>query len=311
VGDLVGRCASLAALLEVSAYPKPGNVHRLRDFPGTSYEHFLAGAVSTMPWMRELADRSNEMKDARRDWGSLGIGESILGAVRDMLTWQRGGNVHLGVILLFAPIAAAAGAVAEGGRVDPIRLTASIREIVGAATPRDAVAIYRAISLAMSKENLGEVDELDVADPASLVYILEKGVTPLDVFSICAERDSVCSEWVTGFTVVVSEGYPCLADQLRRGLNVNDSVVNTFLRLLSTHPDSLIRRKRGPEAALAVSERAKGVLDAGGAASDHGRRMLIELDEELQRTNGALNPGTTADLTAASLFVLLLTGWRP
>jgi len=55
VGDLVARCAMLAALLEVSAYPKPGNVHRLRDVPGTRYEHFLAGSVAMGPAMRKLA----------------------------------------------------------------------------------------------------------------------------------------------------------------------------------------------------------------------------------------------------------------
>lgn len=307
----MGRCASLAALLEVSAYPKPGNVHRLRDFPGTSYEHFLAASVSMMPWMRDLAGRSSLIKAGGGDWGGLGMGGSILGAVEEMLAWQRGGNVHLGVILLFSPIAAAAGAVAEGGVVEPFKLRASIREIIGAAAPQDAVDIYKAIGMAMSRENLGDVDELDVTDPVSLDYILKHGITPHDIFETCSGRDSICSEWVTGFNIVVSEGYGHLAEHLSRGVSVNDSVVNTFLCLLSEHPDSLIQRKRGPEAARTVSERAQSILDAGGAASDRGRCMLIELDEELQRTNGALNPGTTADLTAASLFVLLLTGWRP
>ncbi len=56
-GDIVGKCASLAALLEVSAYPKPGNVHRLKDFPDTKYEHFLAGSVSLGSRMREIAEK--------------------------------------------------------------------------------------------------------------------------------------------------------------------------------------------------------------------------------------------------------------
>lgn len=311
VGDLVGRCASLAALLEVSAYPKPGNVHRLRDFPGTTYEHFLAAGVSMMPWMRELANRGNVIKAGDGDWGGLGLGGSILGAVEEMLAWQSGGNVHLGVILLFSPIAAAAGAVAEGGVVEVSKLRASIKEIIGAAAPQDAVDIYKAIKMAMTRENLGDVDELDVTDPASLDYILKHGVKPLDIFETCSGRDSVCSEWVTGFNIVVSEGYRHLADQLTSGVSVNDSVVNTFLRLLSAHPDSLIQRKRGPEAARTVSGRAQGILDAGGASSDEGRSMLRMLDDELQTGMGSMNPGTTADLTAASLFVLLLTGWRP
>lgn len=307
----MGRCASLAALLEVSAYPKPGNVHRLSDFPGTTYEHFLAAGVSMMPWMRELANRSSVIKAGDGDWGGLGLGGSILGAVEEMLAWQRGGNVHLGVILLFSPIAGAAGAVAEGGVVEVSKLRASIKEIIGAAAPQDAVDIYKAIRMAMTRENLGDVDELDVTDPASLDYILKHGVKPLDIFETCSGRDSVCSEWVTGFNIVVSEGYRHLTEHLTSGVSINDSVVNTFLRLLSAHPDSLIQRKRGPEAAMSVSGRAQGILNAGGAASDEGRSMLRMLDDELQRGMGSMNPGTTADLTAASLFVLLLTGWRP
>lgn len=311
VGDLVGSCASLAALIEVSAYPKPGNVHRLRDFPGTSYEHFLAASVSMTPWMRGLAERGRVIETGRGEWRDLGVGVSILGAVEDMLRWQRGGNVHLGVILLFSPLAAAAGAAAEEGVVEASELRSLLKEAIAAATPRDAVGIYRAINVAMSKENLGKVDGLDVADSASQDYILKHGVTPLEIFETCSGRDSICGEWVTGFNTVFTEGRVRLAEYLADGLSVNDSVVNTFLCLLSAHPDSLIRRKRSLEAAEAVSEGARGVLDAGGAASSEGKRLLHQMDEELQREGGGLNPGTTADLTAASLFVHLLTGWRP
>src|SRR3990170_2178289 len=47
--DHVSKCLQLAILLEVSAYPKPGNVHRTFDFQETGYEHFLASTVALMP----------------------------------------------------------------------------------------------------------------------------------------------------------------------------------------------------------------------------------------------------------------------
>ena len=310
IGDIVGGCASLAALLEVSAYPKPGNVHRLRDFPGTRYEHFLASGVSLAPWMGALAAEGARVKDAGEDLGEVGLGTHILGAVEDMLRWQSGGNVHLGVILLFAPLAAAAGASAVDGFVEPVGLRGYLRDVIGAATPADTVGIYRAIGMAMSRENLGRVEELDVADPSSLGRIAEEGVRPIDVFEASRGRDSISSEWATGFSVTFTEGYPYLEEQLRGG-DVNESTVNTFLRILSLHPDSLIRRKRGDEAAWAVSETARRVLDNGGASTVRGMSMLRELDEELSVEKGGLNPGTSADLTAASLYVLLLAGWRP
>ncbi|HEX9914524.1 MAG TPA: triphosphoribosyl-dephospho-CoA synthase [Candidatus Bathyarchaeia archaeon] len=310
IGDIVGGCASLAALLEVSAYPKPGNVHRLRDFPGTRYEHFLAGCVSLAPWMGALAAEGARVRDAGGDLGEVGLGAHILGAAEDMLRWQSGGNVHLGVILLFAPLAAAAGATAVDGFIEPAGLRGALKDVIDAATPADTVDIYKAIGLAMSRENLGRVDELDVADPSSLRRITEEGVRPLDVFEASRSRDSISSEWATGFSVTFTEGYPYLKEQLRGG-DVNESTVNTFLRVLSLHPDSLIRRKRGDEAAWAVSEKARRVLDHGGASTVRGMSMLRELDEELSAEKGGLNPGTSADLTAASLYVLLLSGWRP
>ena len=33
-------CAQLAAALEVSGWPKPGNVHRTADFTDTRFEHY-------------------------------------------------------------------------------------------------------------------------------------------------------------------------------------------------------------------------------------------------------------------------------
>ena len=37
--------AQLAMMLEVCAYPKPGNVDRCHDYPDTRLEHFLASTI--------------------------------------------------------------------------------------------------------------------------------------------------------------------------------------------------------------------------------------------------------------------------
>jgi len=77
IGDYVSRCASLAALMEVSAYPKPGNVHRTRDLPDTRFEHFLAGAVAIGPDMRELAMRGVDAVSGELGWDKVGVGRSV------------------------------------------------------------------------------------------------------------------------------------------------------------------------------------------------------------------------------------------
>lgn len=311
-GDLVGRCASLAALLEVSAYPKPGNVHRIRDFPDTRYEHFLAGSVALGPAMRGLAVRGFDAAEGRIGWEDVEVGRLALMAVKDSLAWQGGGNVNLGVALLFSPLAAAGGAAIHDSRgIEAAKLRDRLGEIVRHTTPDDAIHVYEAIRLAMTPRTLGEAGELDVRDDASLERIREEGLTLLDVFHRCAGRDSICDEWISDFKITFEVGHPHLKRALGESGDVNSSVLDTFLSILARQPDSLIARKAGSERAAEVSERAGLILDEGGSSSERGLEMLWELDGELQGAGGELNPGTTADLTAASIFVALLEGWRP
>jgi triphosphoribosyl-dephospho-CoA synthase len=302
----VGNCASIAALLEVSAYPKPGNIHRLSDLQDTKYEHFLAGGVSLGSVMGGLAEKSSNTDD----FGSIRIGESIREAVDEMFKWQNGGNIHLGVILLFAPLSAAAGAIISHD-IDADELRGYTRRVISEATSQDTVDIYAAIDRAMSLENLGSADELDVTDQRSIDRIMRENITLLQVFEICREKDMICREWVTGFSMVFETGYPYLIERIQAGASINDATVDTFLKILADNPDSLILRKSGLEAAKTVSKKAEAIMQAGGTATETGRKMLNALDDELKEENGKMNPGTTADLTAASLFVLLLTGWRP
>jgi triphosphoribosyl-dephospho-CoA synthase len=311
IGDYVSRCASLAALMEVSAYPKPGNVHRTRDLPETRFEHFLAGGVAIGPDMRELALRGRDAVSGSLSWDQISVGRSVLNAVVDSLEWQRGGNVNLGVVLLFAPIAAAAGATLhESASIDAMGLRENLEKVVRAAVPDDTVDIYKAINIAMSPETLGNVGELDVTDEDSRERIKDERISPLEVFEKCAERDSICREWVTGFQITFEVGYPTLKSSLDKD-TVNDAIINTFMHILSQYPDSLITRKSGAAQAVEVSKQAIKILEAGGASTVEGKKLLWALDEELHAGKGDLNPGTTADLTAAALFVSLLEGWRP
>ena len=88
---------------------------------------------------------------------------------------------------------------------------------------------------------------------------------------------------------------------------------------------SIRRRSERTVSAETIARRADRGEDISGFFTNSGRMMapiqrvnvdfaasmLRELDEELSAEKGGLNPGTSADLTAASLYVLLLAGWRP
>src|SRR5207247_1933823 len=73
-------------------------------------------------------------------------------------------------------------------------------------------------------------------------------------------------------------------------------------------PDSHIARKLGPEEAIRLQRRAGGVVDAGGVRTPTGRAAIAALDRELRNERNARNPGATADLTGAAIYVVLLEG---
>jgi triphosphoribosyl-dephospho-CoA synthase len=130
--------------------------------------------------------------------------------------------------------------------------------------------------------------------------------------ALAAERDSVAREYATDFATTFEIGVPALRAARSAGLGWSEATVETFLRLLATQPDTLIARKLGAAAAATVSRRARQVEDAGGARTEAGREALEEFDDELRSPNNAYNPGTTADLTCAALFVVILEdGWHP
>ncbi|MGB9622996.1 MAG: triphosphoribosyl-dephospho-CoA synthase, partial [Candidatus Bathyarchaeia archaeon] len=312
VGNLVGQCSTLAILLEVSSYPKPGNVHRTVDFPGTRYEHFIAGAVAIEPFMRQLAIRGYNAARSSENWSKIRIGEIIFKAVESSRNWQYGGNVNLGTILLISPLAAASGAILSNrSSFKEEELRQTLEKIVQSTTQKDAVSVCKAISTTMSERVLGRINELDLTNSSTIKEIYKKGLTLIDIFSKCMSRDLICREWVTGFEIVFMKGYPALKNYIEKSRNINSAIINTFLTIQSEYPDSLVVRKAGVTEALKMSERAKEILEKGGAYTEDGLRLLWTWDQELQKFKGRLNPGTTADLIAASTFLLLINGWRP
>ncbi len=310
VADHVSRCLQLAILLEVSAYPKPGNVHRTANFGGTRYEHFLASAVAVASHFRRAARRGVMVSAGKIGLEKIGVGAMIRDAVQDVSGWQHGGNTLLGSIILLSPLAAAAGMTLAGGSFSVNKLRENVKKVVESTTPMDAVDVYDAIAIA-KPGGLGKAPELDVTDPASKKRILDDQVNLFDVFKIASEWDSIAYEWVNNYPITFDLGYPYFSQQLQGVGDINVATVHTFLKVLSEVPDTLIARKAGLAKAKEVSMQAKRVLEIGGLLTPEGRRSLWALDEDLRRGSHKLNPGTTADITAAVLAVSILNGYRP
>jgi triphosphoribosyl-dephospho-CoA synthase len=309
----VGVVAQLACLIEVSA-PKPGNVSPGRPFPDATYEDFLASAAAIGAPLAAA--------------GCQPLGSTIRQAVEATARWVRS-NTNLGIILLLAPLARAACVVqdshdeagtdavtggssrgfSQGGSSGYLRGSipadlhrAAVRKVLTESTVADARDVYAAIRLA-APGGLGRVATQDVAtDPDA---------TLLEVMRLAAHRDGVAREYATAFETTFEVGAPALARARLDGLSWEDAVVETFLRLLAGVADTHIVRRGGEALGEEVSRRARAVLDAGGVRSTAGRSALEAMDKSLRDSRHLANAGTTADLTAAAVFVVLLGGgWQ-
>jgi triphosphoribosyl-dephospho-CoA synthase len=278
--DRIAALATFAGVLEASA-PKPGNVSPGRPFRDMRYEDFVASAVASGAEYGGASQRP--------------LGETVLAAVRATRAWTDA-NTNLGIILLFAPLARAAGMASPAG------LQARLQEVLAATTIEDARHVYAAIRAARPA-GLGAAPDQDLAE--------EPTVTLRETMRLAAERDSVASEYVTDFAISFGTGAPALRAARAGGLDWPEATTECFLSLLAARPDTLIARKLGPAAAAAISREAAAVLGAGGVRTPEGQRAVAAFDSSLRDAQNSRNPGTTADLTAAALFVTLLEdGWR-
>jgi triphosphoribosyl-dephospho-CoA synthase len=306
----ISRCLQLAIVLEVSA-DKPGNVNLVVDFEGTRVEHFLASSIAAGPSFQDAAYRGTEIAQKKRKLADAGLGELIKWGIADIDRWQHGGNTLLGTIMLFAPLAVAAGMTPtdEKRDMDFAVLRKNIDAVIKASTAQDSVAVYEAIDIA-KPSGLNGAPDLSVKAKDSKTRLIKENVSLLQVFQIASGYDDICSEWVNNFPITFDLAYPYLMDQVKHK-DLNTAIVNTFLKVLSEHPDTFISRKVGKEKAQEVSAGAKHILDLGGVETPKGKEALIAFDKKLRKAGNDYNPGTTADITAAALALSTLGGYRP
>ncbi len=271
-GDPLAHDVALACLLEVSA-PKPGNITPVHDFADTTYADMLRSALALGPVFASARVRE------------YGVGQLIADGVA-ATTRDAGTNTNLGIVLLFAPLARAAIGMRAGETLRDA--TERVLEYLGVG---DASAAFTAI-VGASPGGLGDAPEHDVKDPAR--------VTLREAMVAAADRDSIASEYATGYAIVFGTGLPLLSGAVRDGAPTLEAIVSLHLGLLAEHRDTLIERKAGPEAARTVSADARRVLDGTLSATD--------FDSSLRGPDHRLNPGTTADLVAATLLAALLSG---
>lgn len=270
--------AQLALLLEVAGTPKPGNVDRQHDFSDLRFEHFLAGTVGAGPGLRAAQ-------------AGVPVGEAFEEAVSGM-SQQAGGNTQFGALLLLVPLVRAAA----DGDLTPEGAT----RVVEATTVEDAANFYRAFEHAdvFVDDPPEEAQALDVRRGSDAVpTVEERAVTLYEVLALGDQSDDVAAEWTGGF-----ERTFWTADRLAElsGSAPASAIgARVYLELLGREPDTLVAKQHGAKTAESVRVRAQEALEGGPEVVDAFADSLVE---------EGINPGTTADLTAAGLFVALARG---
>ncbi|WP_144798107.1 triphosphoribosyl-dephospho-CoA synthase [Halorubrum depositum] len=304
--------ATLALLIEVAGTPKPGNVDRRRDLEGLRFESFLGGAVGAREGL-ELAANDE-----------ASVGDAFERAVAGMAD-RAGTNTQFGCLLLLVPLlrATVAGGDASAGDLGPDAVDRVTRDT----TVADAVAFYRAferVDVAVA-DPPADATGLDVRRGSDAAPTLrDRGLTLRDVLALSAAPDDPdrvpdrnAREWVEGFPRTFRAAEWIRTDEGP----LTDRAARAFLGLLAAEPDTLVAATHGPETAREASARAAALLDGadgvgsgaagvGGIGADAVHGADLDAAEGLATAfvDEGINPGTTADLTCAALYVALRRG---
>ena len=262
-----------ACMAELGAL-KPGNVHLFADGHGMVVQDFI-----------KSADASSQVIALP----NLSVGERILTAIK--ATWEAVGcNTNLGIILLAAPMIQAASSTEGFSHL-------ALQEVLNNLTEDNAVKVYEAISIA-KPAGLGEVQQHDVHQTPQ--------ITLLEAMRAAADRDLIAQQYANGYQDIFNLGVTTYQHYLAKWERPAWAVTATYLAFLAGFEDSHIARKYGNQVAKAIQQEAKKHFQSFTSQENPKlyQATLLAWDTELKKRG--INPGTSADLTVATLFAIRL-----
>lgn len=264
-----------ACMTELQAL-KPGNVHVFADGHGMTIHDFIKSADVTADVI------------ARPD---LSVGERIFYATE--LTHQAvGQNTNLGILLLCAPLIHAA--IYAKGKMS---LRQGLTETLAQLTVDDARLVAKAIVMA-NPAGLGNAQAHDVHSTPE--------VTLLEMMQAAQDYDRIAWQYAHAFNDVFDLGCHRYHAAMLKWQNPAWATTALYLGLLSQIPDTHVIRKYGAVAAseLLLEAAEMEALHYGVDNPKLVQKRLLDWDASLKARS--INPGTSADLTVATLLVTFL-----
>ncbi len=272
--DKLRRAYVQACECEIRAF-KPGNVSVYSDGHGMTVNDFRISAEASA--------------DALVDPG-LPLGRKICVALEKTAD-RVGCNTNLGIVLLCAPLMQAMQSKSPDGLRDRLRV------VLNTTTVGDAEWVYRGIRIA-KPAGLGISDKEDVRSRPT--------VSLREAMRNAADRDRIAFQYVSAYRDVFETAKKRYYTALGQWGDEIWAAVAVFVGLLRQIPDSHIERKYGKRYTGMVTTRMAS-LDERLSVSDDPEQLLghlMDVDEEFK--NAGINPGTTADLTVATLLAVRL-----
>ncbi|MGB8337819.1 MAG: triphosphoribosyl-dephospho-CoA synthase [Burkholderiales bacterium] len=278
---MIAKSVRDTCLLEIRSL-KPGNVGLHGDGHDMTAEHFVKSAHA-MAEPIALPDKK--------------LGERVLHAVnatREAVDC----NTNLGIVLLAAPLVQATWRSLALPVKIPLRAT--LHEVLQGSDQQDAAMVYQAIRIA-NPGGLGNVTSHDVRDAPT--------ITLLQAMREAAGRDALAMEYCNDYARVFAIGVTSFTSAASHGMSEEWATTACYLEWLSHVPDTHVARKHGMDAARQLCEEALEYRYRFVHASrpEKVTTALIEWDQKLKQRG--INPGTSADLTVASVLAYRLQHW--
>jgi len=263
-----------ACELDVQAF-KPGNVSIYNAGHEMSVDDFIL---------------SSEVSAKSITNPKYSLGEKIYYAVKATRE-AVGCNTNLGIILLCAPMFQAVQQQTE------LSFREKINQVLDNTSKKDAEWAFKAITIA-APGGLGESKNQDVKEKPE--------VTLTQAMSIASEKDRIALQYDTVYKDIFEFSILRYNTGLVRFEDQAWAAALVFSGLLSKFPDSHIERKFGEKHSGWVLAQMTTVDDA--LLNTDKPEQLVPMLHGVDRAFKAksINPGTTADLTVATVLVVLM-----
>ena len=260
---------------------KPGNVSIGSPVHNMEYRDFIASADACAKFLSSA---------------QFSLGERILESVKATQRAINNKNTNLGIILLCAPLMHAMYL-----RSSEESLRNALGRVLAQTTVDDSIKTYQAIRLSQAG-NLGKRKTADISEKPTIT--LQKAM------ALAPSYDLVARQYLNDYQQIFEYMLPAYLEFIAKwGYSSRYPVVGIYLMFLAEYPDSLVIRKFGKDRANHLRDDVKFLYQEFSNMKNPKKfeDTLLKIDEELK--NKRINPGTTADVTVATVLVASLENY--